>query len=178
MKRRLERAAAALVLVGVAILVLCAAMRAAGARINTTKSIPLGLYWTSGAPMEKGAYVLFCPPERAIFEEAKARGYLGAGFCPGGYGYLMKRVLAAKDDTVSVADDGVRVNGELLPLSVPRRADGAGRPIPRYPAGHRTLGDRELLLMSDVSATSFDGRYFGPIDQSQIETVIRPLMTW
>ena len=34
MNRRLERVAAALVLVGVAILVLCAAMCAAGARIN------------------------------------------------------------------------------------------------------------------------------------------------
>jgi hypothetical protein len=36
---------------------------AAGARINTTKSIPVGLYWTSSAPVEKGAYVLFCPPQ-------------------------------------------------------------------------------------------------------------------
>ena len=178
MKRRLERVAAALVFGGVAILVFGAAARAAGARINTTRSIPLGLYWTSNTPVAKGVYVLFCPPERDAFEEAKARGYLGAGFCPGGYGYLMKRVLAAKNDTVSEGDDGVRVNGELLPLSAPRRADGAGRPMPRYPAGHRTLGDHELLLMSDVSATSFDGRYFGPIDQSQIETVIRPLMTW
>lgn len=178
MNRRLERVTAALVLGGVAILVLGVVARAAGARINTTRSIPLGLYWTSNTPVAKGAYVLFCPPREAVFEEAKARGYLGAGFCPGGYGYLMKRVLAAKDDTVSVADDGVRVNGELLPLSVPRRADGAGRPMPRYPAVPHMLGDRELLLMSDVSATSFDGRYFGPIDQSQIETVIRPLMTW
>ena len=178
MNRRLERVAAALVFGGLAILVVGAAARAAGARINTTKSIPIGLYWTSSAPVEKGAYVLFCPPARAVFEEAKARGYLGAGFCPGGYGYLMKRVLATKTDTVSVADDGVRVNGELLPLSTPRPADGAGRPMPRYPAVPHTLGDSELLLMSDVSATSFDSRYFGPIDQSQIETVIRPLMTW
>ncbi|MES2568793.1 MAG: conjugal transfer protein TraF, partial [Verrucomicrobiota bacterium] len=36
---------------------------AAGARINTSKSIPVGLYWTSNSPVEKGAYVLLCPPE-------------------------------------------------------------------------------------------------------------------
>jgi type IV secretory pathway protease TraF len=34
---------------------------AAGARVNTTKSIPVGLYWTSSAPVEKGAYVLLVP---------------------------------------------------------------------------------------------------------------------
>jgi type IV secretory pathway protease TraF len=32
--------------------------------------------------------------------------------------------------------------------------------------------------MSDVSGTSFDGRYFGPINRSQIKTVIRPVITW
>jgi type IV secretory pathway protease TraF len=36
------------------------------------------------------------------------------------YGYLMKRVAASENDTVTIADDGVRVNGDLLPES--RRA--------------------------------------------------------
>jgi len=151
---------------------------AAGARINTTKSIPVGLYWTSSAPVEKGAYVMFCPPHIDVFDEAQERGYIGAGFCPGGYGYMMKRILAAKNDDVSVADDGVRVNGELLPFSAPRKADTAGRAMPLYKADHYTLGNTELLLMSDVSSTSFDGRYFGPVNRSQIKTVIRPVITW
>lgn len=150
----------------------------AGARVNTTKSIPVGLYWTSNAPVELGAYVLFCPPQLGVFEEAKARGYIGAGFCPGGMGYMMKRVLAAKNDTVSVSDDGVRVNGELLPHSKPIDADKSGRLMPRYQTMDYTLGNVELLLMSDMSATSFDGRYFGPINRSQIKTVIRPVITW
>ncbi|MBL8368460.1 MAG: S26 family signal peptidase, partial [Candidatus Accumulibacter sp.] len=41
-----------------------------------------------------------------------------------------------------------------------------------------TLSGSELLLMSDVSGISFDGRYFGPIDRSQIKGVIRPVFTW
>jgi conjugative transfer signal peptidase TraF len=96
---------------------------ASGARINSTRSIPVGLYWLSSEPVGKGAYVMFCPPPIGVFEEARARGYLGAGFCPGGYGYLMKRVLAAKDDAVTITDEGVRVNGELLPHSAPIQAD-------------------------------------------------------
>lgn len=163
---------------GVTVLLLAAGSYAAGARINTTRSIPVGLYWTSSAPVEKGAYVLFCPPKLGVFDDAKERGYIGAGFCPGDYGYMMKRVLAAEDDVVSVADNGVRVNGELLPHSRPIQADKAGRPLPRFQADSYTLGNAELLLMSDVIDTSFDGRYFGFITRSQIKTVIRPVITW
>lgn len=178
MSRLLKRVTTGIVVAGVAVLVLAASGRVAGARINTTKSIPVGLYWTSSAPVEKGAYVLWCPPKARLFDNAKESGYIGAGFCPGGFGYMMKRVLAAKDDAVLVGDDGVRVNGELLPHSKPILADKSGRTLPRYQSSAYTLGSVELLLMSDVSDTSFDGRYFGPINRSQVQTVIRPVITW
>lgn len=178
MKCFLKRVSVATAVAGVSLLLLGAMAYASGARINSTRSIPVGVYWLSSDPVVKGAYVIFCPPQVGVFDEAKARGYIGAGFCPGEYGYMMKRVLAAKDDAVAVADDGVRVNGELLPLSAPIKADKAGRPLPRYQSNSYTLGNSEVLLMSDVSATSFDGRYFGPINRSQIKTVIRPVITW
>jgi conjugative transfer signal peptidase TraF len=178
MNRAPTKLAAGVAMTGLIGLVLAAAVSFAGARVNTTKSIPVGLYWTSSAPVEKGAYVLFCPPQLGVFDDAKGRGYIGAGFCEGGYGYMMKRVLAAKGDAVTVAEDGVRVNGALLPHSARIKADKAGRPLPRYQFNSYTLGDSEVLLMSDVSATSFDGRYFGPISRSQIKTVIRPVITW
>ena len=163
---------------GASVMVLGIVCYAAGARVNTTRSIPVGLYWINSEPVEKGAYVLFCPPQVGVFDDAKERGYIGAGFCPGGFGYMMKRVLAAKNDTVSITDTGVQVNDQLLPLSAPFKADRAGRPMPRYQAGSFVLGGSEVLLMSDVSATSFDGRYFGPINSAQIKTVISPVITW
>jgi conjugative transfer signal peptidase TraF len=147
-------------------------------RINTTKSIPVGFYWMTSELVKKGSYVIFCPPETELFDTAKERGYIGAGFCPGGYGYMMKRVVAITDDAVVIAGDGVHVNGELLPLSVPRAADRAGRLIPRNETNWYTLGASELLLMSDISGTSFDGRYFGPIHRKQVQGVIRPILTW
>jgi conjugative transfer signal peptidase TraF len=166
---------------GAAVLLLGVAYHALGARINTTRSIPVGLYWTSGASVEKGAYVLFCPPQHFhsdVFELAKDRGYIGAGFCPGGYGFMMKRVLAVGNDAVSIAGDGVRVNGALLPFSTPAKTDKGGRALPRCRSGSFVLSTDEVLLMSDVSATSFDGRYFGPVSRSQIRTVISPVITW
>ena len=178
MNRFLERISVATAVAGVSLLLLGAMAYASGARINSTRSIPVGVYWLSGDPVAKGAYVIFCPPQVGVFDEAKARGYIGAGFCPGEYGYLMKRVLAAKNDAVSITAEGVRVNGELLPLSAPIEADSAGRPVPRFQSERFTLSSSELLLMSDVSGISFDGRYFGPIDRSQIKGVIRPVFTW
>jgi conjugative transfer signal peptidase TraF len=178
MKRLLERVSVATAVAGVSLLLLGAMAYASGARINSTRSIPVGVYWLSSDPVVKGAYVIFCPPQVGVFDEAKARGYIGAGFCPGEYGYMMKRVLAAKNDAVSITAEGVRVNGELLPLSTPIEADSTGRPLPRFQAERFTLSGSELLLMSDVSGISFDGRYFGPIDCSQIKGVIRPVFTW
>ena len=50
--------------------------------------------------------------------------------------------------------------------------------MPRYRSNAFTLGASEVLLMSDVSRTSFDGRYFGPLNRSQIKSVIRSVLTW
>jgi conjugative transfer signal peptidase TraF len=150
----------------------------AGLRINTTKSIPVGLYRITDAPVKKGEYVIFCPPQTALFDEAQERGYIGAGFCPGGYGFMMKRVAAAGGDTVAWTEEGVGAHGKLLPLSAPLELDKAGRPMPRYRFNDYMLEEPELLLMSDGSGTSFDGRYFGPVHISQVKGVIRPVITF
>ena len=82
------------ILSGIALLVLFSLLGLAGARINITPSIALGLYWTSSQPLARGAYVQLCPPRSEIFALAKIRGVLSAGWCPGDYGFLMKRIQA------------------------------------------------------------------------------------
>jgi conjugative transfer signal peptidase TraF len=163
---------------GATLLGVLAMLGLAGARVNTSKSIALGLYWTSGRPVQRGAYVLLCPPQIGTIQEARRRGYLAAGFCPGGYGYMMKRILAMGGDIVTVDAGGVRVNGDLLPFSAPLEKDLAGRSMPRFRVNRQVLGASEVLLMSDVSGTSFDARYFGPVGRAQIRTVIVPVFTW
>lgn len=174
----LKRLAMSVAVGGVATLALGAACYAIGARVNTTRSIPLGLYWTSDAPVETGRYVMFCPPQLGVFEEARRRGYIAAGFCPGGYGYIMKKVLAANGDAINVAADGVRVNGRLLSDSAPFKADKSGRAMARFQSDAYVLSEFQVLLMSDVNPGSFDSRYFGPIQRSQIKTVISPVFIW
>lgn len=178
MKARLQRRAAGVAIGAAAVLLLGMGCSAIGARINTTGSIPVGLYWISSEPVKKGAYVLFCPPPGAVLAQARQRGYIGAGFCPGGYGYMMKRVVGVHHDTVAVTPEGVRVNGQLLALSRPLKADQAGRPLASYPGGSFTLGPSEVWLMSSQSRTSFDGRYFGAVSRAQIRAVLLPILTW
>ncbi|MCL6482804.1 MAG: conjugative transfer signal peptidase TraF [Janthinobacterium lividum] len=165
-------------MLGVALLVLGMAGHLTGARVNVSRSIPLGLYWTSSAPVSPGRYVIFCPPQLGVFDEARRRGYIGAGFCPGGYGYMMKKVLGTGNDAVSVAPDGVRVNGRLLARSAPLAADGNGRPMARFQSDQYILSEYQLLLMADANPRSFDARYFGPVQRAQVRAVIVPVLTW
>lgn len=174
MKRVLKRVVLGIAAVSVAMM----GFALAGARINTTASYPMGVYWEVNAPLERGAMVIFCPPKTSVFDEAKARGYIGAGFCPGGYGLMIKKIMAVHGDHVAVSAEGVYVNGELVPNSKPFNADKAGRPMPHYWADGQTLSDRQVLLMSDHSPLSFDARYFGPVSESQIRSVIQPVFTW
>lgn len=161
---------------GLAALAGVAAM--AGVRVNTTASFPLGLYRETGEKPAVGALVLSCPPPGEDSALALGRGYIGPGFCPGGYGYVIKKLVAGPGDRVTVTDSGVTVNGEPLPNSAPFAADPSGRPLPRYRTAGRTLLTGEVLLLSDYHPRSFDGRYFGPVGSSGIRAVIRPLWTW
>ncbi|MFO0702181.1 MAG: conjugative transfer signal peptidase TraF [Nitrospira sp.] len=167
-----------LVIVGVCLALGLFLAHQAGLRLNTTRSIPLGLYQMSHDPIEKGAYVLFCPPQRQEFDLARERGYIGAGFCPGGYGNMMKKLVATSHDHISVTDEGVTINGNLLPLSRPIEADSGGQSLPHLRLTNYILGPSDVLVMSDTNPNSYDARYFGPIPRDTIQSRLHPLLTW
>jgi type IV secretory pathway protease TraF len=50
--------------------------------------------------------------------------------------------------------------------------------LPQVALSDYPLQPGEALLMSDYSAWSFDGRYFGPIPKALIQSVVRPVWTW
>lgn len=148
---------------------------AMGFKINMTDSIPIGLYRITDIKNLKNAFVIFCPEDKPVFQQARDRGYIDSGLCPGGYGYLMKKVVAIKGDNISVTDEGVLVNHQLIPFSKPISADGLKRPLPQWRTRDYQLKKDEILTMTSQSEWSFDTRYFGPVRLSQIKGVITPV---
>ena len=178
MKFILKRVVIVITITGFSLIALGCLLYVAGLRINTSSSIRVGLYWMTNRPMVAGEYVIFCPPNQPVFQDALNRGYINAGFCSGGYGHMMKKIVATAKDTVSNTSDGVWVNGERLPYSKSRLADSIGRPLPVWRIWHETVPASELLLMTDQSSLSFDARYFGLLTESQMKSVVKPLITW
>ena len=149
-----------------------------GVRINTTPSYPVGVYLMTNDAIEKGALVIFCPPDNTAFRMARERGYIGAGFCPGGYGYMIKKIMAAQNDHVEISAAGVSVNGSELPNSKPMDTDSEGKSLPHITADIGHLDGHTVLLMSDYNPKSFDARYFGLVSKANIISTIRPLWVW
>src|SRR5690606_860314 len=177
MNKTLKILAIGMLILSIGLFVLSIVLRIAGFYINTTSSLPVGLYRIVDKPVSKGAYVAFCPPQRDVFDWAVARGYINPGDCPGGYGQLLKRVHAVAGDTVLINETGITVNGQWLPNSAPLSTDAYGAVLPQYRL-NAVLGESEYLLLSDLNPHSFDARYFGVIDHAQIAHVVRSVFTF
>lgn len=173
----LARGVARALLAGAACAMLGAvALVAAHVRLNTSPSIPRGLYRDAAAPVTHGAIVVACLPRDAA-PLARARRYVGRGTCPGGTAPVGKHVLALAGDTVAFTPAGMRVNGRLAPASAPRARDHHGRPLVPYP--FETVVVRPgMLVLYAPSPQSFDSRYYGPVARRAVRAVIRPLWTW
>jgi conjugative transfer signal peptidase TraF len=137
--------------------------------INTSPSMPRGLYVKSAAPPAVGRVVDFVVP-------APARRYLRARTGnDGARWYVLKTVIAGPGDHVRTLDGRLEVNGRTLAPVLTH--DGDGRPLPRWVAD-RELGADEFFVYSDRIPTSFDSRYFGPLTRSQIASVRTLWVTW
>ncbi|WP_276122190.1 conjugative transfer signal peptidase TraF [Pararhizobium qamdonense] len=147
-----------------------------GFRLNLTPSEPLGLWRivTLQRPVEAGDLVFICPPATASFEEARRRGYVRRGLCPGGYAPLIKTVAALPGQHVEIGAN-VTVDGRPLASSIVRASDGEGRAITPFKTGIVPL--RYLFLHSSF-ASSYDSRYFGPVPDTGLLGLARPVLTF
>ncbi|MQW86367.1 conjugative transfer signal peptidase TraF [Sinorhizobium saheli] len=147
-----------------------------GYRLNFTPSEPLGLWRIVKAerPLQIGDLVFICPPDTEPFRQARDRGYLRRGLCPGGFAPLIKTVAALPGDHVDVGADVV-IDGRPLPDSKLRAFDGEGRAMAAFsgnvvPPGH--------LFLHSSFASSYDSRYFGPIPVKGLLGCARPVFTF
>ena len=166
-------ATAVVVLVGATVAI------ALGLRINLTGSLPVGMYRAThlgDRPVARGDLVLACLPPGAA-RLARERGYVPRGLtCAGDLAPVGKVVVALAGDTVSLGDGGLTVNGIVIPESRPLARDSRGRPLPSPRVDSHTVAPNGVWLLAP-SPRSFDSRYVGEMDVSDVVGRIAPLWT-
>lgn len=176
MPRQRRRACVTLSVAAGLLIVLFAAGWIGGLRINTTPSEPLGLWRI--IPLTRsvlpGETVFVCPPDNVAVREARQRGYLRPGLCPGGFGPLIKTVIAVAGQHVDVTDRIV-IDGVPIPGSRILEKDAQGRSLRRDQSGMVRPG--EVYLHSGFIA-SWDSRYFGPVSDSGVLGLAQEVLTY
>lgn len=165
-----------LVSIAVILLLLCGGFFTMGGLVNTSSTVPPGLYWKVDKPLAIGKIVVFCPPNRPEFQKARDQGTIGGGSCPDNFDSMKLKVVAKYKNKVTINDSGVTINDVLYPQSKPLEKDTEGRAMPILLLDNYELKENEILLMSDASGAPFDGRYFGLIDVEQVDSVISPVL--
>ena len=145
-----------------------------GLRLNSTGSLPLGLYRVSTAAEANLAE--FCPPE-PYSGLSVVRQYRNPGTCHDGDSPLLKPIVARPGDVVVLSKSGLQVNGVLLRNTAPRSQDSKARPLPHYPFGTYRVSAGNVWVASSYHPLSFDSRYFGPIPTSIIRHRLKPFLT-
>jgi conjugative transfer signal peptidase TraF len=136
---------------------------------NPSTSAPRGLYWRDPVGTYRVGHYAFAHMPPGIAALASRRGYL-----PGDV-WLLKPIAALAGDIVCVRFGFTFINGHPAARLLVRDADG--RQLQPW-AGCRALEVDEVFLLSQDSAASFDGRYFGPVHYSDLRGVATPLWTW
>ena len=158
MKRKMrpeQRAALSVIFLGAAL----AALFCSGKLIlNTTASVPIGLWWRVDGPLALRDVV------RVPIEAFKATDWVPEEYWrKNAWGHnktFLKRIAGLSGDIIEAGEYGLlRINGQLIPNSAPLSTDRAGRPLKAYPLPVRLESD-ELWLLSD-SPRGFDSRYLG-----------------
>jgi len=126
---------------------------------NASASAPIGLYLVDpGTLPDRGDWAIAWPPSH-VRSLAASRHYLPTGVP------LAKRVVASWLDTVCAIGPVIKVNG--IKVALRREVDGRGRQLPLW-QGCVQLEEGESFLLMSERPDSFDGRYFGVTQRSDI----------
>ena len=147
-----------------------------GFRINLTPSYPLGLWRieTLNRDVRVGDRIFICPPPTQTFRQARERGYVRCGLCPGWLSPLIKTVVALPGQSVDIGRS-VAIDGLALPQSAIQPRDGSGRELTPYPGG---VVPPDTLFLYSTFGGSYDSRYFGPIPAAGVLGLAKPVFTF
>lgn len=145
--------------------------------INTSDSLPHGVYVRTNQPIGIGNLVEFAPPPMAMDYAIQRWGEKTERV------RFLKPIVAGPGDMVSLSPSGdwLLVNGH--PLARILTHDSDGNPLPCYWKKNppRELLDHEILVISTFSESSFDSRYFGVLNTAATDSdfvVRRPFLVW
>ena len=127
---------------------------------NRTASAPTGLYWVSQRPVERSDWVVVSARSEAA-QWAESNGLVGKDWP------LIKQVAGLSGDEICRDEETILVNGEAAAEALER--DQRGRILPVW-SGCRRLKEDEVFLLNQ-HPRSLDGRYFGPLSQSDLDGV-------
>jgi conjugative transfer signal peptidase TraF len=146
-------------------------------RINTSSSMPIGLYREVQTQIIKGSLVEVCLPV-AISKIGLVRSYLAGGVCLNGAEPVIKEVIAVGGDIVDLHNENIQVNGKIISNSKTLTKDREGRAIPAVPRKRYVLQANELWLFGNHHIASWDSRYFGAIHSRSVLAVLRPVLVF
>jgi len=145
-----------------------------GIRINTSPSMPLGVYIKKFSAIQRGDIVAVCVDTRRR-QFGLQRGYLKFGFGCDGVRPLIKQIIAVPGDQVELTDQYLRVN-QTIYFYRTFYQDSHGNPLPVFPRGiYQSQTNYWLLGTHDPH--SWDSRYWGPVDSKNIIENLHPLFT-
>jgi len=158
---------------GTVLVVSCLIGAVLGVRVNTSYSLPMGLYIATSDPA--AALIEFCPVG-PLARQSSERGYRTPGItCSDGAVPLLKPIVARDGDHVEMTPVGIKVNGALLPKTAPVAKDALSRPLMPWPFGIYQVEPGTVWVASTYHRGSYDSRYMGPISVSQIRRRLKPL---
>lgn len=134
---------------------------------NYTPSMPEGLYVRAIIDTPAVGKIIAFPAPTSVVEYTRRRGRTEA------LPLLAKSLAAGPGDHVCVTDH-LTINDQRIAPVLENGPDGV--PLPRW-RECRQLGSGEWFAYADRIPNSLDSRYYGPVHQSEIVGVFRPLWT-
>ena len=127
---------------------------------NRTESAPIGLYWRSDGPLTLNGWAVVSASSEAA-RWTSENGFTGTDWP------LVKRIATLPGDEICRENETILINQTQV-AEVILHAPG-GLSLPRWQGCH-VLQDGEVFLLNE-HPRSLDGRYFGIMQDSDLEGV-------
>lgn len=149
-----------------------------GMRINLTGSMPVGIYKLSrDQSLHHDDLIAVCLP-KSLAQHGLKNGYLMSGGCGDSNTMpVLKQLIAMPGDIVEVGLKSILVNVKTYPAKI-QTHDGLGHPLKI----HSQLGVKMMVnnywIYGSASERSWDSRYYGGVERSDIIGVYKPFLVF